>query len=369
MSAPGPLRLFDRDLRAVHLAGVGGTGMAPLALVLRELGLAVTGEDDALAADVRTLLERAGVTITGPGGAPAACEFLVHSSAIHADHPARVAAVRRHLPLARRGEMLAEILRGRRLVAVVGAHGKTTTTAMLVTALRRAGFPCGWLLGGLSNDPSLPPGRLGPGDWIVAEIDESDGTIERFSPEITVMVSLDWDHPDYYGTVDQLAEAFRGLAARTRTAVLYEAGSALAVRAVAGAGAAACGFGPGGAYRSQLLNENGSHLVLRLEGAFPGLEVAVRARGAFNAHNATAALAAAHRMGAVLAPDLLADFPGVRRRQGLLRATAELTIIEDYAHHPAEIRALLTSLRARAPGRLVVVFQPHRFSRTAQFRA
>jgi len=369
MNPSAPPRLFDRDLRAVHLAGVGGTGMAPLALVLRELGLAVTGEDDALAPDVRALLERAGVTITGPGGVPDACELLVHSSAIPAGHPARVAAARRDLPQARRGEMLAEVLRGRRLVAVVGAHGKTTTTAMLVTALRRAGFPCGWLLGGLCNDPAVPPGCLGPGDWIVAEIDESDGTIDRFSPEITVMVSLDWDHPDHYGSVEQLAEAFRALAARTRTAVLYEAASPLAARAVAGAGAAACGFGPGGDYRARVLRETDSHLFLQLEGAFPGLEVAVRARGAFNAHNAVAALAAAHRLGVALAPDLLADYPGMRRRQGVLRATAELTILEDYAHHPAEIRALLTSLRERAPGRLVVVFQPHRFSRTAQFKA
>ena len=369
MSALLPLRLFDRDVRAVHLVGVGGTGMAPLALVLRELGLAVSGEDDALPADVRALLAGAGVTVTGPGGVPAAAEFVVHSSAIHADHPARVAAGARGLPLVRRGEMLAEILRGRRLVAVVGAHGKTTTTAMLITALRQAGFPCGWLLGGLCNDPAVPPGRLGPGDWMVAEIDESDGTIDRFSPEITVMVSLDWDHPDYYRNVGELAAAFRGLAARTRTAVLYDPTNALAVRAVAGIRAAALGFGAEGRYRAHVRRETDSELSLQLEGDFPGIEAAVRARGAFNAHNATAALAAAHLMGAALTADLLAAYPGVRRRQAVLRATRDLTIIEDYAHHPAEIRALLTSLRAQATGRLVVVFQPHRYSRTAQFAA
>jgi UDP-N-acetylenolpyruvoylglucosamine reductase len=110
-------------------------------------------------------------------------------------------------------------------------------------------------------------------------------------------------------------------------------------------------------------------MVLALAGGFPALEVLVRAAGAFNAHNATAALAAAHLMGAPLSAELLADYPGVRRRQSVLRATDQLTLIEDYAHHPAEIRALLTSLRQRATGRLVVVFQPHRFSRTAQFKA
>ena len=369
MSALPLPRLFDRDVRALHLVGVGGTGMAPLALYLRQTGFTVSGEDDALPPAVRAWLEPAGVTVTGAGGVPEACDLVVHSSAIPAGHPARVRAAARGLPLVRRGEMLAEILRGNKLVAVVGAHGKTTTTGMLITALRRAGFPCGWLLGGLFNDDVVPPGRRGSSDWVVAEIDESDGTIDRFSPEITVLVSLDWDHPDYYGQVEQLEETFRHLVARTRQAVVFDPACAMSVRAVAGARAGTFTFGANGHYRSRVVREAESHLVLRLDAGFPPLEMPVRARGAFNAHNATAALAAAHLMGARLVPDLLADYPGVRRRQGVLRATDRLTLIEDYAHHPVEIRALLTSLRQRKTGRLVVVFQPHRFSRTAQFKA
>ncbi|MGA2445039.1 MAG: UDP-N-acetylmuramate dehydrogenase [Opitutaceae bacterium] len=362
-------RPFDRDLRAIHLVGVGGTGMAPLALCLRQTGFTVSGEDDALPPAVRAWLEPAGVAITEAGDVPEACELVVHSSAIPANHPARVRAAARGLPLVRRGEMLAELLGGKKLVAVVGAHGKTTTTGMLITALRRSGFPCGWLLGGLFNDDAVPPGRIGSSDWVVAEIDESDGTIDRFSPEITVMVSLDWDHPDYYGRIEQLEEAFRQLVARTRQAVVFDPACAMSVRAVAGAKAGAFTFGANAHYRSRVVGESASHLVLRLDAGFPSLEIAVRAWGAFNAHNATAALAAAHLMGARLSPDLLADYPGVRRRQSVLRATDRLTIVEDYAHHPAEIRALLASLRQRKTGRLVVVFQPHRFSRTAQFKA
>ena len=367
MSTVLPPRLFDRDVRSVHLAGVGGTGMAPLALCLRQAGLAATGEDDALAPAVRSLLERAGVTVTGPGQAPETCDLLVRSSAIHADHPARVRAAGRGLQEVRRGEMLAELLRGRKLVAVVGAHGKTTTTGMLVTALRRAGFPCGWLLGGLFADGSLPPGRLGPEEWVVAEIDESDGTIDGFSPEITVLVSLDWDHPDQYAQVGQLAETFRRLIARTRQAVLFDPLCALSAQVVAGAGVPVFTFGPGGQYQASVAGESTAGLLLRLDGRFPALEVTVRARGAFNAHNATAALAAAQLMGAQMSRDLLAGYAGTSRRQTVLRATESLTILEDYAHHPTEIRALLTSLRQRTTGRLVVVFQPHRFSRTAQF--
>ncbi len=369
MRAAPPPRPFGRTVRAVHLVGAGGTGMAPLALVLRQSGFAVSGEDDAFAPAVRTLLEQGGVTVTEAGDVPDACDLLVHSSAIAAEHPARLRAAARGLPVVRRGEMLAELMRDRKLVAVAGAHGKTTTTGMLITAVRRANFPCGWLLGGLFNDAAVPPGRLGSSDWVVAEIDESDGSIDGFSPEITVLVSMDWDHPDHYAQVEQLEQAFRGLVARTRRAVLFSPACALSVRAVAAATVPAHGFGPDAPYRGRLVSEAGDRLVLRLDAAFPALEAQVRARGAFNAHNATAALAAAHLMGATLAADLLADYPGVRRRQGILNAGGRLTILEDYAHHPAEIRALLTSLRQRHPGRLVVVFQPHRFSRTAQFKA
>ncbi len=365
-TVPQP-RLFDRVVRSVHLAGVGGTGMAPLALCLRQAGLAVTGEDDALAPAVRPWLEQAGVTLTGPGQVPADCDLLVRSSAVHAGHPARVRAASLGVPEVRRGEMLAELLRGRKLVAVVGAHGKTTTTGMLITALCRAGFPCGWLLGGLFADGLLPPGRLGPDEWIVAEIDESDGTIDGFSPEITVLVSLDWDHPDHYVQPGSLVETFRSLVARTRRAVIFDPLCALSAQVVAGAGVPRFTFGPGGQYRATVAGGTATHLALRLAGRFPATEVSVRASGAFNAHNATAALAAAHLMGAPVSRDLLAGYPGASRRQSVLHATGRLTILEDYAHHPTEIRALLTSLRERKSGRLVVVFQPHRYSRTAQF--
>ncbi len=343
--------------------------MAPLALCLRQAGLAVSGEDDALAPRVRPWLEQAGIAILPPGGGPEPCELLVNSSAVQADHPARVRALARGVPQVRRGEMLAELLRDRKLVAIVGAHGKTTTTAMLITALHRAGFPCGWLLGGLLADESLPPGRLGPEDWVVAEIDESDGTIERFAPEITVIVSLDWDHPDHYARIEQLEETFRHLVARTRRAVVFDPRCALSARVMAGACVPAYTFGADGSYRATIVGESGDHLSLHLEGEFPVLDVLVRARGGFNGHNAAAALAAAHLMGAPLSRDLLAGYAGTCRRQQVLRASERLTILEDYAHHPTEIRALLASLRQRKTGRLVVVFQPHRFSRTARFKA
>ena len=355
--------LFWREVGHVHCVGVGGMGVAPLAIYLAQLGYTVTGEDDALTDDVRALLARERVQL---GPLTAECDLVVYSSAIAKTHPAYLAAVARSLPLVRRGELLAEVVQGKKLVAVCGSHGKTTTTAMLVTALRRANFSAGWVLGGLFADDT-PPARIGSSDWVVAEIDESDGTIERFAPELTVVVNLDWDHPDFYRQQSDLEATFAALLARTRGTVLVSDVCALSARVAP----MAVTFGRSGKFSGTPAGESGGRQTLRLAGAFTIDEATVSALGDFNAANATAALAAAQLMGATLSSTALADYPGVRRRQTVLHAADELTVIEDYAHHPAEIRALLGSLRRRVSGggRLVVVFQPHRFSRTAQFRA
>lgn len=354
--------LFGREVRRVHCVGVAGMGVGPLAVYLAQLGFAVSGEDDALTGEMRALLTRERVAI---GGIPAACDLVVHSSAIAKMHPARVAAVARGLPLVRRGELLAEVTLGKKLVAVCGSHGKTTTTAMLITALRRANFPAGYVLGGLFTDDT-PPARVGSNDWVVAEIDESDGTIDFFAPEITLAVNLDWDHPDRYREHAELEATFAALFARTRGAVLVSDACARSGRAAP----AAITFGRTGDFSGCIEHEVGERMTLKLGGRFAPMDATVRAAGDFNAANATAALAAAHLMGAKLSATLLADYPGVRRRQVTLHTSAALSVMEDYAHHPAEIRALLGSLRRRVAGggRLVVAFQPHRFSRTAQFK-
>ena len=370
-----PPPLFARPVRRVHCVGVGGMGVGPLAIYLAQLGFSVSGEDDAFAAPMRAALEKEGVQLTPPGGVPDDCQLVTYSSAVTSSHPARAAATARGLPLVRRGELLAEVLREKKLVAVCGSHGKTTTTAMLVTALRRANFPAGWVLGGLFADDITPPARAGSNDWVVAEIDESDGTIDAFAPEVTLATNLDWDHPDHYRRLDDLVEAFAALFHRTKSAVLSSDACSFSQRIVAevrqgGTHKPVFTFGRSGDFSYDLAGESDTHLRLRLGGRFPAMEAVVRARGEFNAANAAAALAAAQFMGAELAPRLLADYAGVRRRQGLLLSTPGLMVIEDYAHHPAEIRALLASLRRRVQERgwLVVVFQPHRFSRTAQFK-
>jgi UDP-N-acetylenolpyruvoylglucosamine reductase len=338
-------------------------GVAPLASYLSRLGLEVSGEDDALAPEVLAVLAAAGVRV---GPLPDACDLVVRSSAIPEGHPSYARAAARGLQVVRRGELLAEVARGRRLVAVCGSHGKTTTTAMLVTALAHAGFPAGYVAGGLFNGATAPSG-IGSSDWIVAEIDESDGTIDGFSPEITVLVNLDWDHPDRYRSPGELEAAFAALCSRTRGAVLVSDACALSLRLAPGA----VTFGRSGGFSASIAGEGGGRMTLRLGGRFRPSEVVVGATGEFNASNATAALAAAQLMGVEPSRQSLAAYPGVRRRQGVLLSEGGFLVMEDYAHHPSEIRALLPSLRARiAPGgRLIAVFQPHRHSRTARFKA
>jgi UDP-N-acetylmuramate-alanine ligase len=191
-------------------------GVAPLAIYLAQSGFSVSGEDDALDGGMAALLQRERVAV---GPLPADCELVVYSSAIAPTHPVYRAARDRGVPLVRRGEALAEVVRERKLVAVCGSHGKTTTTAMLATVLRQANFPAGYVLGGLDNDGAAPA-RVGSNEWVVAEIDESDGTIGGFAPEITVAVNLDWDHPDHYRRPEDLAAAFAALFERTRGTVL-----------------------------------------------------------------------------------------------------------------------------------------------------
>ena len=373
MKTPPRPTILGRAIAAVHCVGVGGMGVGPLAIYLVRRGFSVSGEDDAMTEMMRVQLERAGVRITATGDLPADCDLLAYSSAIAPTHPAVVAARARDLPQIRRGELLAEVTRDQRLVAVCGSHGKTTTSAMLATALMRAGFPCGYVLGGLVADDAFAPAAVGTNGWVVAEIDESDGTIGRFSPEVTLTVNLDWDHPDHYRQLADLEAAFAGLFARTRQAVLVNAACELSRRIASRSAPAApvSTFGVGGDFASRILDETISGLRLALAGRFAIGEAEVNAVGEFNAANATAALAAAQVMGAALSPLLLADYSGVRRRQSLLHAETDLTVVEDYAHHPTEIRALLASLRRRVRpgGRLVVIFQPHRFSRTRQFLA
>lgn len=360
---------IGKDQR-IHFVGIGGMGMAPLAMVLAESGCRITGEDSLLSPEVARWLDARGIGITGSLPSPGQVSILVHSSAVKADHPSLVEARARRLPLLRRGEALAAYASGRRLIAVAGSHGKTSTCAMLVTALREGGMDVGYVLGGLFADEAIPPAGRGSSDWLVIELDESDGTIESFAPEITVCGNLDLDHCDRYRDLPALEATFARLAERTSGPLFFNNDCPVTRNLFAGAtDGATISFGRGGDYDLLGSVEGGAGRVLSLGGRFGQTTAGVRARGSFNALNACAALAVAGYLGIKPEADLLTRFPGVRRRQSLLVDSPTLTVMEDYAHHPSEISALLEAIRPGITGRLLVCFQPHRYSRTARFKA
>ena len=353
------------------MIGVGGMGMTPLAVYLSRSGYDVCGYDDELCEPVRRILDNEGVTFSKDGNLPDGYDLVVHSAAVSSSHPCMRQAIKAGLPVLSRSEMLAKQAEGRKLLAVVGSHGKTTTAAMIAHILQGQGYPAGFIGGGLFNDDSLPPAWNSRGKWLVAEIDESDGSIEHFSPDITLLTNLDWDHPDQYTNEEDLLNAFGRLFRRTKQCILapFSQIEKLMDLLPGENGPKTCFFGEQGDYSGKFSNENGRSAEIVLQGLFRKRAERIQARGEFNMNNALAAMAACHSMGFREVEGGLKDYKGVQRRQSLLFDSDKLSVIADYAHHPTEISALMTAAKKWFPNRSVtVVFQPHRYSRTAQFR-
>jgi len=318
--------------RRLHFVGIGGAGMSGLALVCAERGAAVSGSDRADSSYMERLRAAGLEPAVGHDAAnlPDGEVEVVVSTAIAAENPELAAARERGLEVIHRGELLARLCAEKRLIAVAGTHGKTTTTAMLVWALRAAGADPAFFVGG--EVPGVGPGAAaanagwGEGEWVVAEADESDGSFLRLEPEIAVVTNVEMDHHARWGSIAELHAAFDQFTAGARLAE-FDAGS------------------PGPA---------------ELGLATPGLH---------NVLNARAALAAIELAGGDVeaAAAALADFPGVRRRLELKGERDGALVYDDYGHHPTEVRAALTALRELEPEHLVVAFQPHLYSRTKAF--
>ena len=332
--------------RTLHFIGIGGAGMSGLALVCHRRGARVSGSDRAASSYLERL--RAGGLDPAighrPENVPAEAEIVV-SSAIVEENPELALARERGQRVIHRGELLAELCSEKRLIAVAGTHGKTTTTAMVIWALRALGEDPAFFVGG--ELPEAGPGGddanagWGEGEWVVAEADESDASFLRLHPEVAAITNLEMDHHARWGSVAELSQAFARFAAT----------------------AGGLALGPG----LDSLAGAASSRVLRFDAAAPGperLELAVP--GAHNLLNARAALAALALAGfdADAAAGELRDFPGVRRRLELKGTHRGALVYDDYAHHPTEVRAALAALRALGPDRLIAVFQPHLYSRT-----
>jgi UDP-N-acetylmuramate--alanine ligase len=314
--------------RRLHFIGIGGAGMSGLALVCAELGATVTGSDRADSSYMERLRGAGLDPAVGHDAAnlPEGAEVVV-STAIGEDNPELALARERGAEPIHRGALLAELCAEKRLIAVAGTHGKTTTTAMLVWALRAVGADPAFFVGG--EVPGLGPAGAaanagwGAGEWVVAEADESDASFLELKPEVAVVTNIEMDHHSRWGSLAELRAAFAEFAEGARAAEFSVTS-------------------PGPA------------------------ELPLAVPGRHNLLNARAALAAIERAGLDVdaAAAALADFPGVCRRLELKGERDGARIYDDYAHHPTEVRAALSALRGLEPARLVAVFQPHLYSRT-----
>ena len=358
-----------KPFRHIFMIGVGGMGMAPLAIFLRDKGYRVSGSDDGLTESVRRQLVKAGVELHQGTAFGDSVDCIVHSSAVKSKHPHIVAAQSKDLPIFRRGEMLAMQVADKQLVAIVGSHGKTTTAAMIAWILYHREDSVAFVGGGLFEDEKIPPAWSGESDWVVAEIDESDGSLENFSPHVTLLTNLDWDHADQYPEESDLQNAFRRIFERTKCTVLLPEKFSSMFTSGKSIHPIFKTFGSGGDFQGKVLQSIAKKGLLELNGSFTHRIEEVNAYGNFNMENALAAFSVCDSMGIEPATNCLKEFTGICRRQSILHDSTDLTVLTDYAHHPTEITSLLQSIRDTYSDRkLVVVFQPHRFTRTRQFK-
>ena len=342
---------LDWSERKLHFIAIGGAGMSGLALVCHLLGARVTGSDRAESGYLARLRDAGLDPRVGhdANAVPADAEVVV-STAIADDNPELARARERGQPVVHRGRLLAELCAQGRLIAVAGTHGKTTTTGMLVHALRELGADPTFFIGGelSGGGPDGAPANAGKGSmWVVAEADESDGSFLELEPEIAVVTNVELDHHARWSSRAELTKAFADFAAGAEGLVL---GAGAALDPIA-AGAAA---------------------VERFDAEAPGpVDLTMRVPGRHNLLNARAALAALGLAGfdSGAAAAALAGFPGMLRRQELKGARDGALIYDDYAHHPTEVRATLEALRELRPQRILAVFQPHLYSRTKALAA
>ena len=382
-AATGPERLggapLPEELRSVHLVGVGGAGMSGIARILLARGAEVSGSD-ARDGRVLTALRALGARITVGHDAAAVGEAstLVVSTAIRESNPELQEARRRGLRVLPRAAALAGVMAGSRGIAIAGTHGKTTTTSMLTVVLQEAGLDPSFAIGGDLNEPGSNA-HAGTGDVFVAEADESDGSFLMLAPYAAVVTNVEPEHLDHYGTGEAVHAAFRdfvGCVDPSGFVVLCadDPGAASLLPVARERGVRVLTYGSTEGATVQVLEPALDGPQARYSALVGGqsLDVVLRQPGLHNVLNSAAVLAAATALG-VPAEQVargLARYGGVRRRFDARGTAAGVRVVDDYAHHPTEVRATLSAARGAAMGgRVVVAFQPHRYSRTAAFAA
>ena len=371
------MKALPFSIGTIHFAGIGGIGMSGIAEVMHNLGYRIQGSDIAESATVRRLRAQGiSISLGHRGEAVDDVAVLVVSSALDEDNPEIVAARERHIPVVRRAEMLAELMRLKWSVAVAGTHGKTTTTSIIAAVLDGASLDPTVINGGVINAYGTNA-RLGAGEWMVVEADESDGSFVKLPAIAAVITNIDREHMEFYGDFDAVRHAYQsfvenipfyGVAAlcidhpevqaligriEDRRIVTYGMSPQAEVRAVNLAGDAL----------GSTFDVVASGHVRERRGAMKGVRLPML--GAHNVQNALAAIAIGREMGLsdVVIRRALADFAGVERRFTKVGVTGGVTVIDDYGHHPVEIAAVLSAARSAYERRIVAVVQPHRYTR------
>jgi UDP-N-acetylmuramate--alanine ligase len=372
------------ELGRVHFTGIGGAGMSGIARIMIARGVAVSGSDSA-DSDVLTSLASQGAAVhVGHAAANIdGADTLVVSTAIRADNPELAEANRRGLRVLHRAAALASVMLGRRGIAVAGTHGKSTTTGMLTTVLRRCGAGPGYVIGGVLAETGLGA-EDGTGAMFVAEADESDGSLLMLAPEVAIVTCVEADHLDNFASLAEIEAVFADFTRQIAPGGLLVAcaddpGAAALAAATAGRGVRVRTYGaaPGADYQVTGVRSHGMRVGFAVAarpsavpGAPPVARLEVPVPGRHNALNAAAAYTAALELG--LPPGLaaagLASYRGVHRRMQPKGEAAGVLVLDSYAHHPTELTADLRAAREIRPdGRVIAVFQPHLFSRTRIF--
>ena len=371
------MKAVGTDIGTIHFVGIGGIGMSGIAEVMHNLGYSVQGSDIAEGYVVEGLRQRGIRVMIGHAAENLGdAAVVVTSTAVKRDNPEVVAALENRIPVVRRAEMLAELMRLKRTVAVAGTHGKTTTTSMVAALLDAGGVDPTVINGGIINSYGSNA-RLGASEWMVVEADESDGSFLRLDGTIAVVTNIDPEHLDHYGSFDRVKDAFvefienvpfYGCAVlcidhpevqavipkvRDRRVVTYGFSAQADVR-----GENVVPYPGGNRFDAVLRQRDGS--VRRIEG------IELPMPGRHNVQNALAAVAVAAEMGCAdsIIQTGFAKFAGVKRRFTKVGEIDGVTVIDDYGHHPVEIRAVLAAAREGVgTGRVIAVVQPHRFTR------
>jgi UDP-N-acetylmuramate--alanine ligase len=370
---------LPRELGPIHFVGIGGIGMSGIAEVLLNLNYKVQGSDASDNANVKRLRDKGAKVFVGHDAAHLAdAAVVVVSTAIKRDNPELAAARERRLPVVRRAEMLAELMRLKQCVAIAGTHGKTTTTSLVATLLDAAGLDPTVINGGIINAYGTNA-RLGAGDWMVVEADESDGTFLKLPADVAIVTNIDPEHLDHFETFDAIKHAFRtfienlpfyGFAVMCLDhPTVQELVGGIEDRRVVT-------YGENPQADARLIDVD-------LTGGRSRFSVLIRDRkggkethiddlvlpmpGHHNALNATAAIAVAYELKAPIDAirQALAGFGGVKRRFTLTGEWNGVSIFDDYGHHPVEIAAVLRAARASTKNKVIAIMQPHRFTRLA----